>query len=95
MVHHPKQNKKKEQKQQQQHQQQQQQPQQQPQPQRQRQQQQSFGDYLDLGMFRLVWKTFFFWFLWVFDSLGSIQIDPDYITQTKSDSFCLQGILVK
>ena len=69
MVHHPKQNKKKEQKQQQQ-QQQQQKPQQQPQPQpqRQRQQQQSFGDYLDLGMFRLVWKTFFlvslgFWFL--------------------------------
>ena len=45
-----------------------------------------FGDYLDLGMFRLVWKTLFFfcffvflvfvdffsWFLWVFDSLGLI-----------------------
>jgi hypothetical protein len=57
---------------------------------------QCFGDYLDLGMFRLVWKTlFFFWFLWAFDSLGLIQIDPDYIVQTKSDSSCLQGILVK
>jgi hypothetical protein len=30
-----------------------------------------FGDYLDLGRFRLVWKTFFL-FLWEF-----LRINPD------------------
>ena len=48
------------------------------------------GDYLDLGIIRLVWIFFFLFllvslcffffvlFLWAFDSSGLIQIDADY-----------------
>ena len=51
--------------------------------------------YLDLGMFRLVWKPCcycfgFFGFLFL-----RINIDLSIFIQTKSDSSCPEGILVK
>ena len=58
------------------------------------QKRQCFVDYLDLGISRLVCFFFCFClFLWVFDSLGLIQINPD---QSKPNLIHrAQGILVK